>query len=102
MELVRNALLGVVNEIRGTGKRARLKDIKVSGKTGTAQVVKLKATEDIKEDDKIPYHFRDHAWFIAFAPFEKPEVAISVIVEHGGHGGAAAAPVAQKINESVF
>lgn len=102
MELVREALLGVVNEARGTGRRARVKGIKVSGKTGTAQVVKMKATEDIDKDEKIPYQFRDHAWFVAFAPYEKPEVAVSVLVEHGGHGGAAAAPVAQKLFEKYF
>lgn len=102
LELVREALLGVVNEPRGTGRRARLKNIKVSGKTGTAQVVKMKATEDINEDDVIPYQFRDHAWFVAFAPYEKPEVAVSVLVEHGGHGGAAAAPVAQKLFKKYF
>lgn len=104
LELVREALLGVVNEPRGTGRRARLKNknIKVSGKTGTAQVVKLKATEEIDEDEKIPYQFRDHAWFVAFAPYEKPEVAVSVIVEHGGHGGATAAPVAKKLLEAYF
>jgi penicillin-binding protein 2 len=104
LELVKEALLGVVNEARGTGRRARLKnkDIKVSGKTGTAQVVKLKRTEDIDEDEKIPYQFRDHAWFVAFAPYEKPEVAISVIVEHGGHGGATAAPVAKKLFDAYF
>jgi penicillin-binding protein 2 len=102
LELIRSALLGVVNEPRGTGRRARLKNIKVSGKTGTAQVVKLKVTEGIEEEEKIPYQFRDHAWFVAFAPYEKPEVAISVIVEHGGHGGAAAAPVAKKLFEAYF
>lgn len=102
MELIREALLGVVNEARGTGRRSRLKDIKVSGKTGTAQVVKLKVTEGIEKGEKIPYQFRDHAWFVAFAPYEKPEVAIAVLVEHGGHGGAAAAPVAKKLFEAYF
>jgi penicillin-binding protein 2 len=102
LELIRKALLGVVNEARGTGRRSRLKEIKVSGKTGTAQVVKLKVTEDIEEEDKIPYQFRDHAWFVAFAPYDKPEVAVSVLVEHGGHGGASAAPVAKKLFEKYF
>ncbi|GJL77722.1 MAG: penicillin-binding protein 2 [Nitrospinaceae bacterium] len=102
LELVKKALLGVVNEPRGTGRRSRLKDIQVSGKTGTAQVVKLKVTEDIEDEDKIPYHFRDHAWFVAFAPYEKPEIAVAVLVEHGGHGGASAAPVAKKVMEAYF
>jgi penicillin-binding protein 2 len=104
LELVKKALLGVVNEPRGTGRRSRLKnkEILVSGKTGTAQVVKLKVTEDIEEDDKIPYQFRDHAWFVAFAPYEKPEIAVAVLVEHGGHGGASAAPVAKKVMDAYF
>jgi penicillin-binding protein 2 len=46
---------------------------------------------------EIPYKFRDHAWFVAFAPYENPEIAVAVIVEHGGHGGAVAAPIARKI-----
>lgn len=102
LQLVREALLGVVNEARGTGRRARLKDVKVSGKTGTAQVVKLKVTEDIKDENKIPYFFRDHAWFVAFAPYAKPKIAAAVLIEHGGHGGVSAAPVARKLMEEYF
>ena len=49
-----------------------------------------------------PYQFQDHAWFVAFAPFEKPEISVSVIVEHGGHGGSAAAPLARKIIKTYF
>lgn len=97
--LIRKGLFGVVNEKRGTGWRARLKDIKIAGKTGTAQVVRLKAMAGLKKDE-IPYEFRDHAWFIAFAPYENPEVAVAVIVEHGGHGGVAAAPIVRKIVET--
>ncbi len=101
LELIKNALLGVVNEKRGTGWRARLKNIKVAGKTGTAQVVRLRAVGSNNEED-IPYEFRDHAWFVAFAPYENPEIAVAVIVEHGGHGGSAAAPIARKIIETYF
>ncbi len=102
LELIRLALLGVVNEKRGTGWRARMKGIKISGKTGTAQVVRMKADDEQGKDDEIPYKFRDHAWFVAFAPFERPEIAVSVIVEHGGHGGAVAAPIAKKVIETYF
>jgi penicillin-binding protein 2 len=45
----------------------------------------------------VEYKLRDHAWFVAFAPYEQPEVAVSVIILHGGHGGSAAAPVAQRV-----
>jgi penicillin-binding protein 2 len=86
---LREGLRGVVNEPHGTAGAAKLNSFIVSGKTGTAQVVRLKAA---KEDDE---RFRDHAWFVAFAPYEKTEIAMSVLVEHGGHGGSAAAPIAK-------
>jgi penicillin-binding protein 2 len=96
LPLIRQALLGVVHEKRGTGWRARLKSIKIAGKTGTVQVVALKRRA---KDEEIPYKHRDHAWFVAFAPYQNPEIAVAVIVEHGGHGGVAAAPIASKIIE---
>jgi penicillin-binding protein 2 len=97
LELVRSALIGVVNEPGGTGSRARLKDITVAGKTGTAQVVSLKKVKDLENNDEIPYRFRDHAWFIAVAPADKPRIALAIIVEHSGHGGKVAAPIAKKM-----
>jgi penicillin-binding protein 2 len=94
---VKQGLLAVVNEPGGTGAMARLYDVKVAGKTGTSQVVKLR-------DSKIgtPYQYRDHALFVAFAPFEKPEIAVAVVVEHGEHGGSAAAPIAARILRAYF
>jgi penicillin-binding protein 2 len=50
----------------------------------------------------VPYQYRDHALFVAFAPYERPEVAVSVIIEHGEHGGAAAAPIAGRILRKYF
>ncbi len=99
---LKEGLRGVVNESRGTGRRARMKNIVVSGKTGTAQVVRMKDADELDPDAETPYMFRDHAWFVAFAPYEKPEVAVAVIIEHGGHGGATAAPIARKVLESYF
>ena len=99
---LKEGLRGVVYEAHGTGHRARLKNIVVSGKTGTAQVVSMKDSEDIDPEEKIPYSFRDHAWFIAFAPYENPDIAVSIIIEHGGHGGETAAPIARKIMENYF
>ncbi len=101
LKIIREALLGVVNEKKGTAWRARMKSIKVSGKTGTAQVVRLKSASEYP-DKKVPYKFRDHAWFVASAPYEKPEIAVAVIVEHGGHGGAVAAPIAKKAIQKYF
>ena len=96
-DVVRKALSGVVNENGGTGWASKSSLVNVCGKTGTAQVV------GVKRDSKyLPEMFRDHAWFVAFAPYEAPEIALSVMVEHGGHGGAAAAPIAKRAIETYM
>lgn len=98
MELVKKALFGVVNEPRGTGWRARLPRIGVAGKTGTAQVIALPKDRESVEEEDIPYRFRDHAWFVAIAPAaENPTIAVAILVEHSGHGGAVAAPIAKNM-----
>jgi len=101
LELIRDGLVGAVNDRHGTGKEARLKDVTVAGKTGTAQVVTMEKFNEVAEED-VAYKHRDHAWFTSFAPAENPEIAVTVLVEHGGHGGSAAAPVAKKILERYF
>ncbi|MBP1752263.1 MAG: peptidoglycan glycosyltransferase [Geobacteraceae bacterium] len=95
--LIKEGLFAVVNERGGTGGMARLYEVKVAGKTGTSQVVKLR-----DKGGAIPYQYRDHALFVAFAPYEKPEVAVAVVVEHGEHGGSAAAPIAGRILRQYF
>jgi penicillin-binding protein 2 len=97
LAIVKDALQGVVNEPGGTGYAAKSDTIVIGGKTGTAQVVGLR-----KDSKYLAEHLRDHAWFVAFAPVEKPEVALSVLVEHGGHGGSAAAPIAKKAIEAYI
>ncbi len=91
--LVKQGLYAVVNDPGGTGAAARLGDLKVAGKTGTSQVVKL--GEDRKRH--LAYQYQDHALFAGFAPYDNPEVAVAVVVEHGGSGGHAAAPIAGQI-----
>jgi len=102
LDLVKKALVGAVNQPRGTGSKARLKDIVVAGKTGTAQVVALKKDNGSKQEDDIPVKFRDHAWFVAVAPASEPAIAVAVLIEHGGHGGSAAAPIAKEIIKSYL
>ncbi len=97
LETVRDALKGVVNEPSGTGWTAKSALTVIGGKTGTAQVVALH-----KDSKYLTEKYRDHAWFVAFAPVEKPEIALSVLVEHGGHGGSAAAPIAKKAIEAYL
>jgi penicillin-binding protein 2 len=97
LEIVKRALSGVVNEPGGTGWAAKSELTSICGKTGTAQVIAMRGGSRYQ-----PERFRDHAWFVAFAPIEKPEVALSVFVEHGGHGGGAAAPIAKRAIEGYL
>lgn len=95
LKRIRNALKGVVNDKKGTAHYLKRRGLKIAGKTGTAQVAKM--GERIKDIEKVPYKYRDHAWFVGFAPYDNPQIAVAVIVEHGGFGAVAAAPVAAKI-----
>jgi len=100
LEAVRAGMRDVVMSDSGTGKKARVPGISVAGKTGTAQAV---AMAESGGTSKSPQHARDHAWFIAFAPVEAPELAVSVVVEHAGeHGGTVAAPIAGDIFKHYF
>jgi penicillin-binding protein 2 len=102
MKVLREALLGVVQEEKGTGRAVRIRGVKIAGKTGTAQVVKLKDDDEIDDDEEIPYKFRDHSWFVGFAPYEIPEIAVVVLVEHGGYGAVSAAPIVRRILKAYF
>ena len=92
LKIIKDALKGVVYNPGGTGGAARSSLTEIAGKTGTAQAVGRRFQGDTTR-------FNDHAWFAAFAPVDKPEITVVVLVEHGGHGGAEAAPVAKKIIE---
>lgn len=104
LKLVREGMVEAVNSRRGTGREAQVDTqhgIIVGGKTGTGQVVRLAQYIHLKEED-IPYKYRDHAWFTCFAPASNPEIVVTVLVEHGLHGGSAAAPIAAKILNRYF
>jgi penicillin-binding protein 2 len=94
LQAVRQALVGAVNDNEGTAKGARLPHIQVAGKTGTAQVVALDPDNPKKKRARGE---EDHAWFVAYAPAADPRVAVAVLVEHGGHGGSQAAPLASRV-----
>ena len=102
IHIIQEALMGVVNEPHGTGWSCALKGVRVAGKTGTAQVIRM--AQNFKKGDmnRMPLKFRDHAWFVAYAPFEDPQIATAVLVEHGGFGAAAAAPIAKKVIEKYL
>jgi len=96
LALVQKGMWEVVQGDRGTARIARLKDTQISGKTGTAQVVSREKIEE-SEDGASVHKYKDHAWFVAYAPSDAPRLAIAVIVEHGEHGSSAAAPVAREL-----
>ncbi|MEO8602866.1 MAG: penicillin-binding protein 2 [bacterium] len=99
LQQVQEALVDTVG--RGTGNKARLKDIAVGGKTGTSQVVTIGKTR--LKASQMKWDQRDHAWFVAFAPAEDPTIAIATLVEHAeGGGGAIAAPIAKKVLQAYF
>jgi penicillin-binding protein 2 len=98
---VREGLRDVVNAPYGTGKNARLNGILVAGKTGTSQVVRM-GKERVKST-QLPWQERDHAWFVAYAPYDAPEIAVATLVEHAeGGGGAVAAPIAKQVLQTYF
>jgi penicillin-binding protein 2 len=99
MKAVREGMWQVVNDQGGTGGAARVEGLDVSGKTGSVQVIgyagRVKA-------EALPFRYRDHAWFASFAPLNNPQLVVVVFVEHGGHGGSDAAPLAKMIYEARF
>jgi len=98
LQVVKEAMWEVVNQ-GGTGTKAAIPGKDVCGKTGTAQVVK--ASAGVKSE-KLAEAIRDNAWFVGFAPRDHPRIAFAVFVERGGHGGEAAAPIAQTVMLKFF
>lgn len=101
--MLQAALKAVVASPHGTGTAARSRVTQIAGKTGTAQVVALADDTLTRPDlEDVPAELRDHAWFSAYAPADDPRIAVAVLVEHGGHGGGVAAPVARQVIEAFM
>jgi penicillin-binding protein 2 len=106
IKFVLDALYGATNEPMGTSYRSRLtkSGYIYAGKTGTSQIRTISEEErklKLKNKD-LPYKKRDHALFIAFAPYKYPRYSISVVIEHGGSGSSGAAPIAKKVIKKVL
>ena len=106
IKIVQEAMFSSTNEIGGTSYRSRIDNprYQFAGKTGTAQVKRISKRErelDLKID-QIPYNDRDHALYVAYGPYENPRYALSIIVEHGGSGSKAAAPMAKKLFKLII
>ena len=105
LHVIADGMYDVVHKGYGTGQKARLprergkEQIRIAGKTGTAQVIAGRGGRSTT----VARRFRDHAWFVAFAPVDAPKIAVACLLEHSGHGGGrAAAPVVRKILQAYF
>ena len=106
IKIIKDAMYSSSNEPGGTSYRSRLEDKRFTfaGKTGSSQIRKFTESQreaEVKQE-QLDYKSRDHALFIAFAPVSDPKYAISVVVEHGGSGSKAAAPIAKKVIKKVL
>ena len=100
IKIIKKAMFNVVNINKGTAFKSRLQDVKFSGKTGTSQVRSISLSE--RESDEFrkkeqEWKKRDHALFVGYIPYDDPQYAISVIIEHGGSGASTAAPIAKQV-----
>ena len=100
LQAIRDGLWLVVNEAGGTGSGARIAGRDVSGKTGTAQVISNEGRAAAKGNSD--RNLEDNAWFVFFAPRDNPQIAGAILVEHGGHGGTTATPIAKHVLETFF
>lgn len=101
--LIRRAMYEVCNYPKGTATSYLSSKVKIAGKTGTAQVVGI--LQDIEErmlEHDMEYYRRSHAWFSTYGPYKNPQYVVSVIVEHGGHGGSAAGEIVSKIYNKLL
>jgi penicillin-binding protein 2 len=97
LSLIREGMVAVVNSEGGTAKKVQFEEFTVAGKTATSQVISNETLETLDDEAKSSKIFQNHAWFVAFGPAEDPEISVLALVEHGGGGSKAAAPVVRKI-----
>lgn len=107
LRIVQKAMRRVMNGSKGTARKYDLtyKGIPIAGKTGTVQVraiSKAEREQGIVDNADRPWKFRDHALFVCYAPYKNPRYAVSVVVEHGGSGSSAAAPIAKQVVDHLF
>lgn len=107
LRMVLGGMFDVVNGTKGTARASKIKTEgwEMAGKSGTAQVRRISKKERLNrvlKSNERPWEYRDHALFVAYAPFNNPRYAVSVIVEHGGSGSKVAAPIARDLLEEVL
>jgi penicillin-binding protein 2 len=99
-QVIMEGMRETLTNARGTARGIASPEYHIAGKTGTAQAYSVAQNERLNRE--VAENLRDHAWFIAFAPAEDPQIAVAVLVEHGGFGASAAAPIARKIMDAYL
>lgn len=105
LKVTREGMFQVINQPGGTAfSHIKLKSpIKIAGKTGTAQVVGLSQTDKKRaREEDMEYYHRSHAWLTTYGPYENPQYVVTVLVEHGGHGGSEGGPIVSKIYDKLY
>ena len=104
MKIIREGMFDVANRFRGTAvKYVKSSKVKMAAKTGTAQVVGIPQSEKKRmKEHELEYFMRSHAWLTTYAPYKNPQYVVTVIVEHGGHGGSAAGEIVAKIYNKLI
>ena len=95
-------MIATVEQTRGTAGILRTDGIVIGGKTGTAQVVKLMEQFEEKKTEEIPYKYRDHAWMGSWGLLNGKYYVVVVFLEHGGHGGSDAGPIAKAVYDNIL
>jgi penicillin-binding protein 2 len=103
LPLIRKAMREVISNVHGTGHYYINSKVKIAGKTGTAQVVGIPQTEEKRmKESELEYYRRSHAWMTTYGPYENPQYVVTVMEEHGGHGGSAAGEIISKIFDRLL
>ncbi len=104
LKMMQIGMYEVTNHEKGTAtKYIKENKIKIAGKTGTAQVITIPQSEKVRmKESELEYYHRSHAWFTTYGPYRNPKYIVTVIVEHGGHGGDAAGEIVSKIYNKLY
>lgn len=102
LKIIRKAMYEVCNHPKGTATAHINTKVTIAGKTGTAQVVGIPQDEKKRmKEEELKYYSRSHAWLTTYGPYKRPKYVVTVLVEHGGHGGSAAGPIVSKIYDKL-
>lgn len=101
-KVVKEAMRRVANGAKGTARFWKIPGVQMAGKTGTAQVMGFSADQVYSRCDARPMHMRHHGWFVAWAPWDNPEIVVSVLAEHACHGNTGAAPIVRDVIQAYF